>query len=299
MSCVRIERTAKDTLTPVELDCGDVLVFTRADGQTVSLTLLETGGEVVSTDMESFAAPQNAAKTVYSFFCVLSVNGVKHRLEREVPTQKSFYEPWVIDGVCTWFDGVSAIFKSDGGFLEEKDAGGGIFCKPNKKARFAVQDEILRICPEKLHPWFPLPEGGLHIEACYRGEDCWIGPYNGMLAHGGLDVNHPSGTPLWAPLDLDDQFYFNSLAQGDCNNRWRGIRQWPNGAKWIIQAHHMNCLTVREHVPLKKGVQFADGAGVYIGAAAHTHFVFKIEEAGQTYFLDPWILIWQMYRDLS
>ena len=294
-----IKKTAKDTLTPIEMDHGDTLAFICADGREVALTLLETGGDVMVTELPSFDAPVSGAKTVCRFFCVVEVNGKRHCLEREVPTQKSFYEPWEIEGIQIWFDGVSDIFKSDGGFFDEKDAGGGIFCKPNHKARFAIQDAALEICPEKLHPWFPLPEGGLKIEDCYRGEDCWMGPYDGMLTHGGLDVNHPAGTPLWAPFDLDDQFYFNSVAQGDLNNRWRGIRQWENGAKWIIQAHHMTSLTVRENTALKRGEQFANGAGVYSGVVDHTHFVFKIEEDGCTYFLDPWILIWKMYKDRS
>ena len=292
-----LHKTAKDTLTPFELNYGDTLEFRKADGSTVSLTLLKTGAEVVSTELESFDKLVEGAKTVYRFFCDIEVNGKRHRLEREVPTQKSFYEPWEFDGVNLWFDAVSDSYKVDGGFLVENDAGHGLFTKPRKKAKFAVQDATLEICPETLHPWLPLSESGLKIEDCYRGEDCWMGPYNGFAAHGGLDINHPRGTPLWAPFDLDDQFYFNSVATGANNNRWRGIRRWPNGSMWIIQAHHMTELTVKEHVPIKKGQQFANGAGVLSGAADHSHFVFRIDEDGDSFFLDPWILFWKMYRD--
>jgi hypothetical protein len=84
---------------------------------------------------------------------------------------------------------------------------------------------------------------------------------------------------------------------GHNNNRWRGIHRWPNGSEWILQAHHMTALTVPEHTPLKKGQQFAYGAGVLSGEVDHTHFVFKVHDEGETVLLDPWILFWQMYRD--
>ena len=71
-----------------------------------------------------------------------------------------------------WFDAVDDIFE----FLEETHGE----CRPAKHARFALQDATLRICPETLHPWCPLPEGGLRIEDCYRGEDCWLGAYHGV-----------------------------------------------------------------------------------------------------------------------
>ena len=206
-------------------------------------------------------------------------------------TQGSFYEPWVIGGVRLWFDAVDDIFA----FLLEEHGP----CRPARHARFALQDASLRICSESLHPWCPLPGGGLRIEQCYRGEDCWLGAYHGASAHGGLDINHPRGTPLWAPLEIHDHFYFNSLEMGHNNNRWRGIHRWENGSEWILQAHHMTELTVEEHRPLRKGEQFAWGAGVLSGAVDHSHFVFKVHDEGETVMLDPWILFQQMYRDLA
>jgi hypothetical protein len=294
-----IKKKAKDTLTPVELNWDDTFNFELINGKIFSMRLIHTWGEVISTDMEDFEQPVDGAKTLYRFYCIVEINSKRYKLDREIPSPRSFYQPWEIEGVTIWFDGISDIFKSDGGFLEEKDAADGIYCKPQKKARFAVQDAALEICPEKLHKWLPLPKGGLEIENCYRGEDCWMGPYNGMSAHGGLDINHPVGTPLWIPFDVDDQFYFNSLEMGHNNNRWRGIRKWDNGSVWVIQAHHMTELTVPEHKPLKKGEQFAKGGGVRSGAAHHSHFVFRVEEDGRSYFLDPWILFWKMYRDME
>jgi len=112
------------------------------------------------------------------------------------------------------------------------------------------------------------------------------------------DWTQPSeGTPLWVPLDMDDQFYFNRLAMGHNNNRWRGIHRWPNGAEWILQAHHMTALTVKEPEPVRKGQQFAWGAGVFSGVFEHTHFIFKEHDYGESIQLDPWISFWQMCRD--
>lgn len=294
-----INKKAKDTLTPIELNLNDTINFTLSCGRVVSFTLLKTGMSIVETTLENFDYPKNEnfVKMIYSFFCELEIQGKSYRLEREIPTQKTFYEPWEIEGVNIWFDAVSDIFKADNGFMEEKDSKRGTYCKPNKKARFALQDAALEICPEPLHPWLPLPEGGLKIQNCYRGEDCWMGPYAGILAHGGLDINHPRGEPIWAPFDLDDQFYFNSLQMGHNNNRWRGMHRWNNGSQWIIQTSHMTELTVPEHTPVKRGQQYAKGAGVLSGAVDHSHFLFKIFEDGIEYFLDPWILFWKMYRD--
>lgn len=302
------EKHARPTLTPVELNHGETLRFVLRNGARTDITLRNTGWEVVSSTLMDpaalLAAPPKAvgnehvgregAITVYRFFCELEINGRPHVLEREVPSQKSFYEPWVIDGTRIWFDAISSMFQSDGGFLLEKDAAHGVPCRPLKKARFALQDATLDICPEPLHPWLPPEYGVVKIENCYRGEDCWMGTYNGIHAHGGLDINHPAGTPLYVPVDLDDQFYFNSLATGANNNRWRGIRRWDDGSEWIIQAHHMTALTVPEHTPLKRGTQFALGGGVLSGYADHSHFVFRIAEGGASWFLDPWILFWRM-----
>jgi hypothetical protein len=124
-----------------------------------------------------------------------------------------------------------------------------------------------------------------------------MGAYDGASAHGGLDINHPPGTPLWAPIDLDDQFYFQSVATGARNNRWRGFRHWDNGSTWVFHAAHMTSLTVPEHTPLKRGRQFANGAGVHSGVVDHSHFIFIVQEHGEKYLLDPWILFWQMYQD--
>jgi hypothetical protein len=284
-----LRKRAKDTLTAVEMDRGDVLKFTLTSGEVARIELLATEAEVVRTTLREPGVEEEGGRTDYRFRCTLRVDGAEHEPEREVSTQRSFYEPWLIGPVRVWFDAADDIFA----FLTETHGE----CRPRKHARFGLQQADLPICPEPLHPWCPLPEGGLRIEDCYRGEDCWLGAYNGASAHGGLDINHPRGTPLWAPLDIHDHSYFNSLQMGHNNNRWRGIHRWPNGSEWILQAHHMTELTVPEHQPIPKGQQFAWGAGVLSGAVDHSHFVFKVHDEGETVLLDPWILFRQMYAD--
>jgi hypothetical protein len=294
-----IYRKAKDTLTAVEMFHGEVLEFTRCDGTLCKLRLNDTGARILTTTLQVPGVCEYGAQTTYAFWAHLTIDGCDHVLERVVGTQGSFYEPWLISGLRIWLDAVDAIFD----FLQETHGR----CRPGSihmegrpshyHARFAMQDATLRICPELVHIWCPLPEETLRIEDCYRGEDCWLGAYDGASAHAGLDINHPPLTPLYAPIDLDDQFYYNSVAAGHNNNRWRGIRRWQNGAEWILQSAHMTSLLVAEHSPLQRGRHYAEGAGVWSGEAHHSHFEFRIHDFGNTIRLDPWILFWQMYLD--
>ncbi len=294
-----ISRKAKSTLTAVEMMHDDVLRFGLTDGSIAEVTLADTGAEIMHTTLKAPGVEEPGATTTYRFWGDCLLNGREVRLEREVGTQKSFYEPWTLDGARIWLDAVDAVFA----FMRETHAP----CRlqencshglpPRRHARLAVQDASARICPEPLRPWCPLPPGGLRIENCYRGEDCWMGAYDGASAHGGLDINHPKGTPLWAPIDLDDQFLYNSIEMGHRNNRWRGIRHWGDGAVWALASCHMTRLTVPEHTPLAAGRQYAEGAGVHVSAVEHSHFAFAVFDGGELIRLDPWILFWQMYRD--
>jgi len=295
-----LRRHARDTLTAVEMDGGDLLEFTLANGEVARLEVLETGARLLGTTLREIKVEEEGARTQIAFFCRIAVDGRETVLEREIGTQRSFYEPWEIGPLRIWLDAVDAIFD----FLVETHGPCRTGVQPHgprsgmhREVRLAVQDATLRICPQALHLWCPLPGGTVRIEDCYRGEDCWLGAYNGASAHGGLDINHPAGTPLWAPLEIHDHFFFESLEMGHNNNRWRGIHHWPNGSQWILQAHHMTALTVPEHQPLARGEPFALGAGVLNGAAEHSHFVFKIHDLGETILLDPWILFWQALRD--
>lgn len=280
-----IQRIAKDTLTPVELNIGDKLRFTLHNGQIREVTLLATEAHVIDYP-------------VYSFSAVLDIDGQNYTFTRFVPTQDSFYEPLEVNGMRLWLDAISDIFKDDGGWMAEKDTSVFLACRPKRKARLVVNDALDRICPDSIFWWYPETRPQIDVATCYDGNDTWLGPYNwSSLAHGGLDINMTNGTPLYAPIRVDEQYLFDSLAAGDDNNRWRGIRRWSNGSIWWLQAHHLNTMLVPEHQPLERGVNYALTAGVKVGGIPHTHFVFRVFEDGDAYFLDPWIFFWQTYRD--
>lgn len=296
---MKLRRHARSTLTAVEMIHGDTLEFHLFSGRLVPIELVDTKAEIAHTSLKEPGKEESGATTVYRFWADLRVDGTDVRLEREVGTQASFYEPWTIGGARIWLDAVDDVFS----FMRETHGpcrlqeNNSHYGPPRRHARFAVQDASTRICPETVHPWCPLPDGGLRIENCYRGEDCWMGAYDGASAHGGLDINHPKGTPLYAPIGLDDHFLYNSTEMGHNNNRWRGIRQWDDHTSWILTSCHMTHLTVPEHTPLLSGQQYAEGAGVWVGVAEHSHFGFTVIDHGELIRLDPWILFWQMYQD--
>ncbi|MEX0774525.1 MAG: hypothetical protein WD042_02300 [Phycisphaeraceae bacterium] len=288
-----IEKHARPTLTAAELDTGDQLHFTLASGVTRRIKLVEANASVYRSNLDTLPKPGPLASVVLRMSCRLEIDGHQVCINRWVGNQDSFYEPWELMGIRLWFDGCAPLFKH----LSENHGA----CKPRKLVRLAVQDASLRVCPVLLHPWCPLPVRGLRIEDCYQGSDCWMGPYFGVDAHGGLDINHPAGTPIWTPIAVDSQGYFNSLGAGDNNNRWRGIRRWDDGSTWILQVHHILRLLVPEGGCLDAGVHMAQGAGVHVGSHEHSHFVFGVIEPGgaedDKILLDPWILFWQMYQD--
>jgi len=288
-------RTAKTTVTPFLLDLDETLVFTRADGGVVRVTLRRTWAEVTARDYGRYGyCGLEDGISAYAFGCELDVNGEAVALRREAGSPGSFSEPWTGHGVWIWLDAVQDIFREHGGFLGEKDWRMGLVCQPLRRARFAIQDATLGICPEPVGPWCGLPEGGLRIEQCYNGEDCWMGPYRGDRAHCGLDINMPVGARLTAPIAFDDQFLFHTVEAGFGNNRWRGIRRWPDGSEWQLQAHHLVDLLVPDRTPLARGAAYATTAGTAYGAHPHTHFLFRIIEQGGEYLLDPWLLFREM-----
>jgi hypothetical protein len=284
-----IQRQARETLTAVELDCGDTLAFTLQNGQTRTLTLEQTGARVLLTNLEKPKHGFHGGGTVYELDCRVRIDGHPMTMRRYVPVQQSFYEPYVVNGMRIWFDAVREI----GDLLNENHGE----CIPKKQARFAVQDATMPICPQPLRPWYPSRANSIDVHECYNGNDCWMGPYQGADAHGGLDVNMAIGTPLWAPIDFDDHFLFDSLAAGDNNNRWRGVRRWPQGDVWTLQSHHVVRLLVPEHTPIRQGTHYAVAAGVLCGSHAHSHFVFKVSRQDEEILLDPWILFWQIFEN--
>lgn len=304
---MKLERSFKPTMTPFELDRGDCLVYTRRDGGSTTIELLDTDGYIIERDYARYGyACLKGDISVYGFSVILRIDGEETKITREVGSQASFYEPLNIAGTHLWLDAVKCTFdtsfdhgSSPGGFMVEKDFLGGDVCMPRQDARFVIQDASASICPEPVDFWCELPHGGLRIGDCYNGEDCWMGPYGGAFAHCGLDINMPAGSLLHAPIALDMQYYHTTLAAGFCNNRSHGVRHWEGNSIWRLSAAHLIEALVPEYTPLKRGTAYATTAGTAVGAHEHTHFNLHITELGGSYFLDPWIIFWQMLRDNS
>ncbi|HUT89380.1 MAG TPA: PKD domain-containing protein [Thermoguttaceae bacterium] len=264
-----IELEAKDTLTALEMDHGDELRFQLRDGRRFALVLEDTDAAIVER--------VTPGGIIYRFGARVRVDGQPMTLKRYVCSQECFYEPYVVDGVRIWLDTVRDVFDLIPIRYPRK---GNLQCLPRKAARLAIQDAALRICPDEMHPWIDDERNRLDVGACYNGDDCYLGPYLGQACHVGMDVNHPKGNPLFAPIDFDTQAYFNSLATGHNNNRWRGVRRWPNGDVWALQTHHLIDLLVTERTPLASGARYATTAGVHVGSHEHTHFELKIGRKG-------------------
>ena len=290
---MQITQQTRDTLLAIEMDHGDTLQLTFSDDSTHTIEILDSWAHVYSTTLKQIKVPQSQGKTVLHCGCQMLIDGHEVKLIRWVGDQRSFYEPWELFGMRIWFDATVHIFDH----LNEAHGP----CKPRKDVRLAIQEVGKRICPVLLHPWCPLPKDGLKIEDCYQGMDCWMGPYFGADAHGGLDINHPAGTVLWTPFAIDDQAYYNQVCKGDNNNRWQGSHTWADGSRWLIRACHLIKLLTPEHTPSEAGMPYALSAGVHVGDFEHTHFAFGICEPDASdhdqIFLDPWILFWQMYQD--
>ena len=292
-----LNRTIKPTITPFELNKDDALVLTLPSGEKWEMRLLGATAEVLERRAGLHVDRGHEGGDVVSYGCDarVAINGREVVMHREVASDKTFYKPWEVDGVRIWFDAADCAFLHKGGFMAEKDWRGGVVCCPSKQTRWAVQEAGLDICPEPLNDWYPNPSGKLDISQCYIGNDCWMGPYNGGAAHGGLDINMPSGTVLTAPIDFDEQFLYNSLAAGNNNNRWMGVRKWPDSSIWVLRACHLVDMLVPQYAPLTRGTPYATTAGTAVGLREHTHFVWRVYEQGSSCFLDPWILMHEIW----
>jgi len=312
-----ISSRAKDTLTAVEMNHGEMLQFQLESGRVFHLVLEDTEAAIIEKI--------DPGGIVYTFSARVRVDGQSMTLRRYVCCQECFYEPYVINGVRIWLDTVKEVFDLIPIRYPRK---GNLQCLPRKSARLALQDMTMRICPDETHPWIDDGRERLNVGDCYNGDDSYLGPYLGQACHVGLDVNHKKGSILSAPIAFDTHAYFNSLEAGDNNNRWRGIRRWPNGDVWALQSHHLIRLLVPPNKPLEMGTRYASTAGVHVGSHEHTHFEFKIgriqqnrpdgstgapgsiavpidfdDESVQTQVnpevlhLDPWIVFCQIFED--
>ncbi len=287
-----VHRRARATLTPVELDIGQTLHFTLLNGQVRKLTLLRTHAAPILTNLgpgeEAGGKPKLQGKTAYHYTAEIEVDGHRMTLERYNGVQEGFCEPYVVNGMTLWLDAVADIFS----FLTENHGAG----RPAAKARFAVQDASLGICPEKIRPWYDDPADIVDVGRCYAGDDPWMGAYAGQDAHGGLDVDMPEGTALFSPISVDDQYLVRSVKRGDGNNRWEGRRRWPDGSVWVLNVSHVASLDVREHSPLKAGRRIGAGAGMAVGYRNHSHFMFRVLERHDVHYLDPWLILREAFR---
>ncbi|MGI5869024.1 MAG: hypothetical protein ACOX9C_06250 [Kiritimatiellia bacterium] len=292
-----LKRVAKPTLTPFELNIGSVIAFELPCGREWEMELVNVSSEVTARGFDRYSDAGHASGdiTAYAFEAEVRVNGRPMTMRREVGTQASFYDPREVDGVRIWFDAAACTFKGYGGFMEEKDWRGRALCKPALQTRWAVQAVGMEICPEPLHDWYPNPSGTIDIRNCYTGEDCWMGPYNGGAAHGGLDINMPKGTVLTAPISFNDHYLHNSVKSGFNNNRWMGIRHWADGSTWELMTSHLIDMLAPECTLLPRGTPYATTAGTHVGFHEHTHFGWRVIEQGGAYFLDPWIFMREIW----
>ncbi len=281
------EARATETLAVARMNHGDTLRFTLANGETRVFELEDTVMRIVER------IPRGI---VYSFEARFLADGQPVTLRRFVCSQESFYEPWVINGVRLWLSSSAAIFEQVPiRYPEGRD-------NLEEDAIIAVQDATLPICPQRLTTWYANEDHFIDVGDCYNGDDPWLGPYLGEACHMGLDINMPRGTPLYAPLDFDDQWIFSA------DHRWIGVRQWDNGEVWGLQSHHIDGLReeIEEHTPMEAGVHYADAAARAVGSHPHSHFEFKIgetlldpvehDERPYGSEIDPWILFWQMFE---
>jgi hypothetical protein len=279
----------KTTLTVLEVDAGDRISYTLQNGRAVEMELLGSSTELLFTTLDTLKRGSWGNASIYSMSCTMRIDGQPLEMVRYVPVKQSFYEPWVVNGLRIWFDGLRSVSQ----YFNENHGN----CLPHREARFAFQDASFPICPEPLSNWCALPEQRLRVSEAYRGEDTWMGTYYGADLHGGLDINMPSNSPLWAPVGFDDHYFFNTLAAGHNNNRWRGIKTWDNGDTWQLQTHHLTQLVIPEHQPVRKGKLYAYTAGVLAGYTSHTHFVFRVQQPGHPmYYMDPWVIFWQIFE---
>ena len=283
---------ARDTVSGFELNHGDTVKFKLRNGQVRTLTLEDTSARVLETNLRELRKAQTDGGTLYEIRARVRVDGHVLHLIRYVGAQETFAVPYVVNGMRLWLDAVRDALP-----LLVDNHGGNPECAMTRQARFAANDVHDAVAPVPLRLWYPMQRPRLDIAESYNGDDPYWGAYQGAECHAGLDINMPRGTPLFAPIDIDDHYLFNSLAaKGDNNNRWRGIHRWPNGDVWTLQAHHVAALTIPEHQPLRAGAYYADAANVLTGTNEHSHFILRTRSPGSTLDLplDAWILFWQM-----
>ncbi|MBO7721881.1 MAG: PKD domain-containing protein [Kiritimatiellae bacterium] len=312
------EMKARPTMTPVELNLGDVCRFTLAGGGV--RTVEYAGGE------SSILEVPATEGLIATFTMRLKVDGVEIPFRRYLATQESFYEPAVVDGLRIFPD--STLEYLTNAVPMRYPSSGAMRHHPWKDCRVVLQDATLKLCPERLHPWFD--DGRwkklfIPIGDCYHGGDCWLGPFAYGQAHGGLDIRMKQGSLLYAPFAMDDQWMALYAKKGrGGNSRWRGVRRWSDGTLWSVNTSHVIDPVVAERTAVTNGQAYCTAAGTATGEYDHTHFELHIcrdpncempeWDAGwgecaevkndcprgqpEFYNLDPWTLFWQTFVQL-
>lgn len=162
-----IERTAKDTLTALELDVGDRLRFTLTDGQVRTIVVRAATAEVERRG--TVWSGEHDRVLTYRISCTLEIDGHLVDLVRTIPSQQNFAPPYTLFGMRLWLDTAGDLSQFLGDTHGGTDSVSASF--PQRALRIALWDERQRICPVLLHPWCPLPPGGFTPADCYRGED--------------------------------------------------------------------------------------------------------------------------------
>ena len=320
VSAETFEMKARPSLTPVELNKGDVCRFTLMNGETRTIEYLGTESSVLE-----IPATEGLIATLTMR---LRVDGVEIPFRRYFATQESFYEPAVVDGMVVFPDSTLEYLQKT--VPMRYPAKGAMRHHPWKDCRIVVQDATLKLCPEKLHPWFldkRIDDLLIPIGDTYHGGDCWLGPFAYGEAHGGMDVCMTRGDRLYAPFAMDRQWMALYAKKGRGNNsRWRGVRRFADGTLWTVNTSHVIDALVPEHTAVTNGQPYCTAAGTATGEYDHTHFELHLcrdlnptcpdsvwdEGWGESpdvkndcpkgqpefYNLDPWMLFWQTFVQL-
>jgi len=128
-----IKLRAKDTLTALEMNHGDMLQFRLRNGRVFRLTLEATDATIVER--------VDPGGIVYQLEARVRVDGLPMTLRRYACSQECFYEPYVINGVRLWLDTVRDVFDL---IPVRYPRNGNLQCVPRKHARFALQSISIR-----------------------------------------------------------------------------------------------------------------------------------------------------------
>ena len=121
-----VRRTIEQTLTAVERNEADTLDLTLSSGDRWKLEVVGTGAVAIHTTRKEIHFEKPATVTEIRFHVEVKINDNPHIFEREISSQRSFYEPWVVDGVRIWLDAVDDVFD----FMDEIHG----ICRSNKMA---------------------------------------------------------------------------------------------------------------------------------------------------------------------